>query len=86
MFLTGKASNRWRICRGTALPPLPSSHTEGWEEVTAVGKLVRSEWDRGHVLRLPAHLCTQPLPSSNGMALATSPHEYHLGLAESGSH
>lgn len=51
-----------------------------------MGKLIRSQWDRGHVLRLPAHLCTQPLPSSSDMALATSPHEYHLGLAESGSH
>lgn len=51
-----------------------------------MGKLVGSQWDCGHVLRLPAHLCTQPLPSSSDMALATSPHEYHLSLAESGSH
>lgn len=51
-----------------------------------MGKLVESQRDRRHVLRLPAHLCTQPLPSSNDMALATSPHKYHLSLAESGSH
>lgn len=58
MFLTGKATNRWCICKGTTSPPLQPLHTEGWEEVTAMGTFISHEWDRRHVLRLPAHLCT----------------------------
>lgn len=59
MFLTGKAPNRWCICKGTT-PPLLSSplHTEGWEEVTARRTFISREWDHRHVLRLPAHLRT----------------------------